>query len=483
LALILLAALTTLGASYWHVQPPYPPENEHERFGVCGGVRGYEPADLEALGASWYVTWGIDRRPPHPNGMAFLQTIPLKDCQLSSWLDRERVRDIIRDNPASVWQIGNEPDSIYMANCTPEEYARVYHAFYHLVKAEDPAAQVAFGGLVQATPLRMRYLDLVWETYQDLYNTTMPVDVWPLHSYILNEQRNSWGAEIPPGMDEYNHLATAYEIRDHDDMGIFTERIERFRQWMAEHDQRDKPLLVNEYGILMTPDLMDEDGEDFSHDRVIDFMYATFDYFRTATDAELGHPADGNRLVQAWAWYSLDDDVYHDGQQIGPGYGGDLFTGAYTKTMTPLGQAYADYVHNQVGIGPDYTDLGVLRLQAKPTTALWDTTGSVTLTVTIANYGRRPAQDVAVQFWEGSPGADGTPIGSEQNIAQVPGRYESMHEISVTWTPPAPGAYTLGVTVDPGDAIVEPDESNNQISRTVLVATDRVFLPAVACDR
>jgi hypothetical protein len=400
---------------------------------------------------------------------------------LAFGLDREQVRDIVRANPGAVWQIGNEPDSIYMDNCTPQQYARAYHEFYHLIKNEDPTAQVAFGGLVQATPLRMRYLDLVWGTYQDLYNTVMPVDVWPLHSYILNEQDcdtnpgNCWGAEIPPGMDEYNHLATAYEIRDHDDMGIFTERIERFRQWMAEHDQRDKPLLVNEYGILMTPDLMDEDGEDFSHDRVIDFMYATFDYFRTATDAELGHPADGNRLVQAWAWYSLDDDVYHDGQRIGPGYGGDLFTGAYTKTMTPLGQAYADYVHNQVGIGPDYTDLWPLRYEVEPTMVLWGEAEGVTLTVEVANYGRRPAQDVTVRFWQG----DGALI-DEQVISQVPGRYEGTREVSVVWTPPAPGAYTLGVTVNPAGAVVESDEGNNQTSRTVLVATNRLFLPVVA---
>jgi hypothetical protein len=249
---------------------------------------------------------------------------------------------------------------------------------------------------------------------------------------------------------------------------------------MADHGQRDKPLLVNEYGILMWPEIVDENGDDFSDDRVTVFMYATFDYFRTATDAELGHPADDNRLVQAWAWFALDDDVYHDGQKIGEGYAGDLFTGAYTKTMTPLGQAYADYVHNQVGIGPDYTDLWPLRYEIEPTMVLWGEVEGVTLTVEVANYGRQPAQDVTVRFWQGDE-----ELIDEQVIQEVPGRYEGTEAVSVTWPLPAGGSaavagvYRLGVTIDPDDAVTETDEGNNQASCTVLVATSRIFLPVV----
>ena len=62
-------------------------------------------------------------------------------------------------------------------------------------------------------------------------------------------------------------------------------------------------------------------------------MYGTFDFFLTAVDEVVGYPADGNRLVQQWAWYSLGDTVYATGNLA------DL----ETKALTPLGLAFARY--------------------------------------------------------------------------------------------------------------------------------------------
>jgi len=312
-------ARLTMSDSYWHIQAPYPLENE--RFGVGGNPNAVSQADWEALGAGWYVPWNATLNPPHPNGAMLLQMLRIEGSQ--PVLDLQTIADLVRANPASVWRIGNEPDSPWQDSVTPQQYAQVYYQLYYLVKSIDPTAQVAFGGLVQATPLRLLYLDHIWQAYQDLYGETMQVDVWTLHSFILPEV-GSWGAGIPPGMGAYDHLAVSYDLRDHDNMGIFIQRIVDFRQWMAEHGQRDKPLLIPEYGILLWPIYRDEDGRYFDDERVITFMYATFDFFLSATDPNLGYPADGDRLVQAWAWYSLDDDIYYEGQKIGEGYGGDL---------------------------------------------------------------------------------------------------------------------------------------------------------------
>lgn len=446
---------------------------------MAGAAESVLRYDLEALGASWYLNWTIALDPPHPNGSAFLQTVRFDAGNLVSYQSKEAILAIIQSNPGAVWQIGNEPDSIWLDNCTPEQYARAYHEYYHFIKAHDPTAQAAFGGLVQGTPLRMLYLDHVWQAYQDFYGEEMPVDVWVVHGFVFPEVRGGWGADIPPGMGAYAHLGMQYEIRDHDDMTFFAEHIVRFRQWMADHGQREKPLLVNEYGITIWSDIIDEDGEDFSDDRVIAFMHATFDYFLTATDPDLGYPADGNRLVQAWAWYSLDDNIYYDGQQIGEGYNGDLFTGAYTKTMTALGQGYAAYV--QPLVGPDYTDLYPLQLQADPEVMMWGETEMVTLTAEIANYGRQPAQIVEVWLWEGDPDAGGTLVIPPQIIQEVPGRYEGTGVISTTWTPPASGRYTFWVQVDPADVVAESNEGNNRLSQTVLVATTQLYLPVVLC--
>ena len=66
-------------------------------------------------------------------------------------------------------------------------------------------------------------------------------------------------------------------------------------------------------------------------------MLATFDYFLNTKVSWLGYPADENRLVQAWAWYSLDDDYFE-------GYDSwSHLVNPTTKQLTALGRAYRDY--------------------------------------------------------------------------------------------------------------------------------------------
>ena len=69
----------------------------------------------------------------------------------------------------------------------------------------------------------------------------------------------------------------------------------------------------------------------FPFERVQAFMLAAIDFLMTATDRELGCPADGNRLVQRWAWYSAAGRVYATGNLFDPG----------TGWITPLGQSFA----------------------------------------------------------------------------------------------------------------------------------------------
>jgi len=144
----------------------------------------------------------------------------------------------------------------------------------------DSTSRVAIGGVSQATPLRLAYLDRVLEAYAARYGEEMPVDVWNVHGFLLREERGSWGVDIPPG--ESVDRGVLYEIEDHDDME----------------------------------------------------MLATFDYFLTARDEAVGYPRDDNRLVQWWAWYSLADATYPTGNLF------DLVTGA----ATVLGHAFARYV-------------------------------------------------------------------------------------------------------------------------------------------
>ena len=58
---------------------------------------------------------------------------------------------------------------------------------------------------------------------------------------------------------------------------------------------------MSEYGVLIPY------SEKNNATVVSNFMISTFDYFMATLDCCQGSTADDCRLVQRWAWYSLDD--------------------------------------------------------------------------------------------------------------------------------------------------------------------------------
>jgi hypothetical protein len=287
-----------------------------------GSITDY-PAEQLRLG--WYLNWGVREAPAHPGGAEFWQMVRVSEGGYRPHADA--IRAVAAANPGSFWIVGNEPDVRWQDNVTPERYAELYHQVYHLLKRADPSCHVVIGGVSQPTPLRLAYLERILATYRERYGEPMPVDVWNVHGFILREERDSWGVDIPPGMGV--DTGTLYEIDDHDDLGIFRSQILAFRRWMGDHGQRDKPLVVTEYGILMPSDY------GFDYERVRAFMEGSFDVFLSATDGAVGYPQDGNRLVQWWCWYSLaaPEDYYPTGNVVDPD----------TGTLTPLGEAFAAY--------------------------------------------------------------------------------------------------------------------------------------------
>jgi hypothetical protein len=297
-----------------------------DRSRVCVGVPVGEMADYDWDDAvpGLYLNWRVVAEPPAAGGARLGQMVRTYGDSIVPTLDE--IQTAARRNPGSLWLVGNEPDVVAQDNATPEQYARSYELVYRAIKQADSSAQVAIAGVAQPTPLRMAYLDRVLDAYRQLYGTQMPVDVWNVHAYILREQRDSWGAGIPPGMA--GDQGKLYEIKDHADMAIFRQQIADFRRWMAYRGQRDKPLLISEYGILMPEDY------GFPPELVSRFMVDTFDYFLTARDPETGDPADDNRLVQTFCWFSA----------AMPGYPtSDLFD-PVTRTITEVGKTFGEYV-------------------------------------------------------------------------------------------------------------------------------------------
>lgn len=298
---------------------------DFQRFGVSGTFDNLWPVYEAGLPFAQFMTWGFNSDRPLPPGVTFWQMI--RTSQRGFKQEWAPVLRAARANPGSIWIIGNEPDVRWQDNVTPEKYAELYHEAVQRLRAADPTARIAPAGVAQATPLRLAYLDAVLRTYRERYGEPLPADVWTLHTYILREERDSWGVDIPPGLDA--QTGELYEIADHDDVAIFRQQIERFREWMAANGYQDRPLAITEFGILLPNDY------GFPPERVAEFMVETLDAMLTMR-GPAGMPADNGRFVQYWFWYSVEDlpDYYPTG---------DLFK-LETGRLTLLGETWRDYL-------------------------------------------------------------------------------------------------------------------------------------------
>ncbi len=441
------------------------------RFGVAQVSRPLLSYTISSLNLGWYLNWGVQVNPPRPGGVEYAQVVRVSGTSyVPAGAD---LANAIAANPGAVWLIGNEPDRIGvgMDDTLPQDYAQAYHNAYAFIKAHDPAAQVAAGNIVQPTPVRMQYLDIVLNTYASLYHVPLPADAWSIHSYILREAscaaypESCWGAEVPRGISATHGML--YTLDDIDNLDIFRQRIFQFRQWMKDRGYRDVPLLITEYGSLLpyyNPQELyyDSQGHPFDEARAQSFMHSTFEFLRAATDSNLGYLADESRLVQRWLWYSLDD----------LSYGGTLFD-PYSSTRMQLGTDYAAYTG---AITPTVDLLAVDVRQVGPVPYSPTGAATVTLRARVSNVGNiSVTQPITVRFLDGA----GTQIGADQMITgSLPG-CAAVRQVTVTWPNLTPGPHPVRVVVDPGNLLSESNESNNQVAGVAWVATHQVFLPTI----
>jgi hypothetical protein len=209
-------------------------------------------------------------------------------------------------------------------------YAEIYHDLYELIKSSDPTALIAVGGVSQATPLRLQYLDHVLSTYQNLYHEPMPVDWWTVHGYVLREEKGSWGVDIPPGITATQ--GELREVKDHGRLDLFEAQLRSFRQWIAEHGYQQTPLALTEFGILMPS------SYGFPPDMVESYLEQTFVWLSQVQDGSSGYPEDGYHLVQKWAWFSISDPTYSTSDL------GDISSGK----LTILGEKFRSMIYKAV---------------------------------------------------------------------------------------------------------------------------------------
>lgn len=422
-----------------------PPALRLCRFGV-GGSQAIDQYAVNTLGIGWYSDWRVTTEPVRPGGIGYMPTVRLSQTGLNSYEHTPDAAGILvaaQAQPGATWLIGNEPDRRYFQDdLEPHVYAQAYHDLYELIKSADPTARIAAGSIVQATPLRLQYLDMVLDSFQAQYGFAMPVDVWNIHAFILREERGSWGADIPPGIDVRQGML--YEIDDNADVEIFKANIRRFRQWMADRGYQDCPLIITEFGVQMPADY------GFPPDRVNSFMNETFDYLSSATDPALGLPYDNGKLVQQWAWYSVADNNFN----------GWLFD-ASTRERTVFGDNFAAYT----AAATPMVNLLPIEVEAHP---VRDTSGDVisaTLSASIANNGDMPlGNQVKVRFYLGDSTQDRVLIG--ENTAYRLDGCASFVRLDVAWDQASAGSHTFSIVVDPAGAIVEANEQDNTLVAT-----------------
>src|SRR4030042_2414439 len=226
------------------------------RFGITSPL-GSEGYDIASIGVGSYLDWGAASNPSLPDGMEYIRVLRLRDdlyphtvIMLTEW---------VQANPGSVWVVGNEPDTTYENQdaLLPEVYADRYYELATKIRSLDPTAQIAFGSIVQPTPIRLRYLDRAWTELAvqagSSAGASAMIDNWSIHSFILNEG-GGWGTGIPPGFEDDN--ADAVIITNLDDtfsISIFQQSVIAFRNWMASKGERNKPRWITEYGSLLPP--------------------------------------------------------------------------------------------------------------------------------------------------------------------------------------------------------------------------------------
>jgi hypothetical protein len=297
----------------------------HERFRLGISLPGGAAVsyDLAALHAGWVMDWTARGSTALPSGVEYMPTVRLSGGKLSP--AAATLTAVAAARPGSTWLISNEPDVRWQDNVDPQTYARLYHEAYTAIKAGDPSAVVAAGGIAQPTPLRLRYLDLALEAYQAEFGMALPAQVWHTHNYMLREERNSWGVDIPPGISD--NTGVLYSIDDSVNLDAFRSQIYDFRRWMVSRGYGGQPLIVSEFGVPMPADY------GFPTQRMAEFLRETWRFFLTASDAGLGNPSDGGRLVQRWCWFSMNYEVYPTGNLIDA-----------SGRWTSLGQAWISYV-------------------------------------------------------------------------------------------------------------------------------------------
>ncbi|MEZ4622665.1 MAG: hypothetical protein R2867_45200 [Caldilineaceae bacterium] len=185
---------------------------------------------------------------------------------------------------------------------------------------------------------------------------------------------------VPPGLTARAGEARAFTPAQHDDLQLFAEQLITMRRWLAARGYRATPLYLTEYGILLSPQ------HGFDSERVRHFFLGAMAYLQQARDAATGYPADENRLVQRWAWFSLNFYAFDSDPGVPEGLAGlngNLFDHG-SGDLTALGTTFIDYG---------------ARLHQRTVDLAMQRRAGTTPTLIVTNRGDAPANGFRLRLW------------------------------------------------------------------------------------
>ncbi|MDA0243000.1 MAG: Ig-like domain-containing protein [Chloroflexi bacterium] len=462
---------------------------------------------FDQFGAGWVVNFVPSNNPSYAPGMEYVPIIRLKQLKdgngnrLPGYTFHGGtppltdgpggMGELVAAMPGRLWLVGNEIDRhTAQDDIMPEIYATAYHDIYYFIKQRDPSARIAISGLVQVSPGRLQYLDLVWESYLAQYGHPMPVDVWNMHAYALPEiQLNGQdsGAAVALGtdpnlalIDAGGQLALCAQnnvmcIYEHDQMAQLQYQVIAMRQWMKNRGQQNKPLIISEYSLLYpyikfedgTCDYVrDEYGNCFDPARVSQFMVNSFNYLETAADPNLGYALDNNKLVQQWLWFT---SAVPDNEYVGSS--SKLLTNNLTS-LTTVGNTYA----SSVAARPQNVNLIIEQVNSPVANTTLPLSATVQLEVTIRNNGTKPTtQPTTLNFYDDTAALIGTAV----IPAGLGGCAIESATAIVQWTDLAPGTYPFTVVLSSGE---DSHAADNTGAGIVLVNPKQIYLPLTAAS-
>ncbi len=161
------------------------------------GVSALTPLTMQAANQVYLPLVANRKQSYGASGMAYVPVLRVSDLMSTGW--QSWLGPLIDANLGALWVVGNEPDRSFQDGKPPDVYAQIYHDTYWFIKQRDPTSKVAIAGVVQATPLRLRYLDMVLDEYQRRYGARLPTDVWNVHGFILREANKKVDGQEPWG--------------------------------------------------------------------------------------------------------------------------------------------------------------------------------------------------------------------------------------------------------------------------------------------